>query len=386
VDVRPVVKTALRRLWRDPTTLQIGVLAHRAVVVGGVGDRAAGLVAALDGAHDDQALRLRARGLGLDEAVVERLVAMLAEAEVLDDAATDAGVLAELPRRDRDRLAPDVASLSLVSGQLDGGLASVSRRWRASLGIVGAGRVGSAIATLLAAAGVGHITVDDPATCRLSDCAPAGVTAADAGTSRAQAAHAAIHRVSESTRTSQLGAAQRHDLVVLAPPGASDPNSAQALVRAGIPHITATVREATAVVGPLVVPGETACLRCLDLHRTDRDPGWPVIAAQLATDGRRSGVEACDVALATLAASTCALQVLSFIDGARPATCNGTLELALPDWRIRRRTWLPHPACGCDWGPEPTAPRHLAAEAAEVAQAAEHAQDARTMQVHGPER
>jgi hypothetical protein len=29
------------------------------------------------------------------------------------------------------------------------------------------------------------------------------------------------------------------------------------------------------------------------------------------------------------------------------AAANGTLELVLPDWRWRRRTWPPHPACPC---------------------------------------
>jgi hypothetical protein len=30
-----------------------------------------------------------------------------------------------------------------------------------------------------------------------------------------------------------------------------------------------------------------------------------------------------------------------------PATVNGTLELCLPDARPRRRSWHPHPLCGC---------------------------------------
>ena len=42
------------------------------------------------------------------------------------------------------------------------------------------------------------------------------------------------------------------------------------------------------------------------------------------------GVEACDIALATLAASIAALHVLAFVDGGEPATQNGTLEIALP--------------------------------------------------------
>ena len=30
-----------------------------------------------------------------------------------------------------------------------------------------------------------------------------------------------------------------------------------------------------------------------------------------------------------------------------PATVNGTLEVVLPDWQWRRRTWPPHPSCNC---------------------------------------
>ena len=42
-------------------------------------------------------------------------------------------------------------------------------------------------------------------------------------------------------------------------------------------------------------------------------------------------------------------QALAFLDqGAEAAAVtNGTLELVLPDWQWRRRTWQPHPQCGC---------------------------------------
>jgi hypothetical protein len=56
--------------------------------------------------------------------------------------------------------------------------------------------------------------------------------------------------------------------------------------------------------------------------------------------------------LAAMTAAVTAAQALAFIDrpgvhGSRPATVNGTLEVVLPDWRWRRRTWAPHPACRC---------------------------------------
>ena len=96
------------------------------------------------------------------------------------------------------------------------------------------------------------------------------------------------------------------------------------------------------------MPGQTACVRCLDLHRTQRDPAWPRLLAQLATN--RPQVP-CDVTLAALVSATAAAQVLAWVDTARslPATANGTLELTTPEWRFRRRSWPPHPACGCGW-------------------------------------
>ncbi len=115
-----------------------------------------------------------------------------------------------------------------------------------------------------------------------------------------------------------------------------------------MPHLAASASEAIGVVGPLVLPGRSACLRCLDLTRAERDPAWPLILAQLAG---QSGADplACDTVLATMVAAQAAAQALAFLDlGAEAAAVtNGTLELVLPDWQWRRRTWQPHPQCGC---------------------------------------
>ena len=58
---------------------------------------------------------------------------------------------------------------------------------------------------------------------------------------------------------------------------------------------------------------------------------------------------ACDSVLAASVAAQAAAQVLMFIDRASPdgAVTNGTLELVLPGWQWRRRTWQIHPRCGC---------------------------------------
>src|SRR5258708_24971775 len=101
-------------------------------------------------------------------------------------------------------------------------------------------------------------------------------------------------------------------------------------------HLVASASEAIGVVGPLVIPGRTACLRCLDLFRTDRDPAWPLILAQLA--GRPPSPVACDAPLAAAVAAQAASQSLAFIfcASSADAVANTSLELVLPPWHWRR--------------------------------------------------
>jgi bacteriocin biosynthesis cyclodehydratase domain-containing protein len=119
------------------------------------------------------------------------------------------------------------------------------------------------------------------------------------------------------------------------------------LMRERVPHLAVWAGEAIGVVGPLVRPAESTCLRCVDLRKAQADPAWPKILAQATFT--RACPQACDTVLAAMTATLAAAQALTLIDRAGPApvAVNGTLEVVLPDWRWRRRTWLPHPACGC---------------------------------------
>jgi hypothetical protein len=112
-----------------------------------------------------------------------------------------------------------------------------------------------------------------------------------------------------------------------------------------VPHLVATVRGETGVVGPLVVPGGTSCLRCGDLHRRDTDPRWPVLAAQLTGAELPAGGA---TVTCLLTAVTAAVQVLAHLDGSgAPAALGTTIELRPPELVARTRRWPPHPACGC---------------------------------------
>lgn len=194
---------------------------------------------------------------------------------------------------------------------------------------------------LLAASGVGAVDVHDPAPATAADVGVGGLTTQDVGRPRGAALRDRIAQLSPSTQLD----ARLPDLVVLAEPA---PGEAELLARAGVPHLRVSVVAQRAVVGPLVLPGRTACTHCLDLTRTDLDPQWPALDAQLAVSAQAG--TSVDGVLAVAAAAQAALQVLEQVEGrTAPATLDGTLELTLPDWRWRRRSWSPHDACPCAW-------------------------------------
>ncbi|UBU12167.1 ThiF family adenylyltransferase [Nonomuraea gerenzanensis] len=136
----------------------------------------------------------------------------------------------------------------------------------------------------------------------------------------------------------------RPDLVILAPVDPMDLLLVNDLNSLRIPHLLVSAFEGHGTVGPLVLPGDTACLHCLDLTRRDRDPYWPIVTARLG--GYPPGEIACDVALATVVAAQATGHALAFIDGKEPAVTNGTMDVT-PDWRWRRRPWKAHPQCRC---------------------------------------
>ena len=143
------------------------------------------------------------------------------------------------------------------------------------------------------------------------------------------------------------------DLAVLTGPVA--PDEVEALMRDRVTHLAVRADEAIGVVGPLVEPGRSACLRCINLHKAARDPAWPKVLAQTGrrgAGGAGAGAvpAACDTVLAAATAALASAQALAVIDGCGPqppAAANGTLELFLPEWQWRRRTWVPVATCTC---------------------------------------
>jgi bacteriocin biosynthesis cyclodehydratase domain-containing protein len=338
--MRPALKAGLLPVWRDRDTLQFGVDPRRAVALGGLGPAAA-VISLLDGSRDRDGLIATAQAYGIPAEAVSRVLVLLADAGVLDD--FPAGLRACMPDQVRARLAPELATAALAYGSGDGGAQTLARRRAAFVRVHGAGRTGACLASFLAASGVGHVACADPEPAEPADLGPAGLTEADLGRPRQDGAARAVQRAAPEVRTGDHGTLP--DLVVLTRPVL--PDVTDGLVRDRVSHLAVSAREAIGVIGPLVVPGRSACLRCVNLRKADADPQWPQILAQATFT--RVQPEACDTVLSAMAAALACAQALALIDRGPdlPVTVNGTLEVVLPDWQWRRRTWPAHPACVC---------------------------------------
>lgn len=120
------------------------------------------------------------------------------------------------------------------------------------------------------------------------------------------------------------------------------------LVREGAPHLVVTSREARIELGPFVLPGRTACLRCVDAHRAERDPRRHLVVEQVAWAVAGGAPEPRDDVLWSLALSWAARDLLRFVEGDRPSTWSATVEIG-PCEAPRPHPWRRHPHCGCSW-------------------------------------
>jgi hypothetical protein len=99
----------------------------------------------------------------------------------------------------------------------------------------------------------------------------------------------------------------------------------------GIPHLPVVLGEAGVVVGPLVLPGRTACLRCAG-------PAWRA--------SRVCGTGSVPPGTAVLAAAVTTVTVLATLRG-DPSLGGISTEIGLDEVAVTHRLWKVRPDCGC---------------------------------------
>ncbi|HET7899843.1 MAG TPA: TOMM precursor leader peptide-binding protein [Candidatus Nanopelagicales bacterium] len=334
----PRARSGRPLLRRGPDRVQAGLDPRTALVVDGLSAIASAALLRLDGTvgrHDVLA-------------AAPELAPVLAALEVhgvLDDEGH--GTLASWRR---ERYAADLAALALVTGSTQAAERVLVRRTRSAVVVRGTDRAAAHVAVGLAAAGVGTVALEGPDRAALA-CDVAPVSPWEPGASWRDQVTETVRRL--GAHPVRVGIRPPALVVVCAAADAdlpwTDPELCDDLLADGVVHLPVAVAGAAARVGPMVVPGLTPCLWCLDLRHRDADSAWPALADQLRL--RHPRAQAGDGVVATHAAALAVAEALRVIDGSgEPATYAAQLALEAPSAVVETVPVVRHPVCGCGWG------------------------------------
>jgi bacteriocin biosynthesis cyclodehydratase domain-containing protein len=334
LPTRPRIVGGLPVLRRRQGELQIGLDARHATVVDNLTDTVVRVAQRLTGQQT------------VDELIEDLSVDDRTNARELLKALHDRGLLEDATNIP-PRLAGDISATkihAISTGQR--AYNNPTGRNKLAIAVHGDGRLAVAIASLLAVAGVGWVHVSATGTVKPEDTGT-GYRMDDVGVPRHVAARRVLRQVASAVRTTLFTAARGPDLVILADALVPRPEQLDELTAGAVPHLLVRMRDTVGIVGPLVVPGMTSCLRCADLHRCDRDACWPHVATQIAGHAQLADLASTHATAAF--AVTQALDAANWLRGGpeRPATCEVTVELDLWSATARHRGWSAHPACPC---------------------------------------
>lgn len=314
------------------------------------------VVPLLDGRHTVREIEDRVAGTLEPGSLTESLELLVANG-IVEDAevvglSSDAGL----------RIGPHLAYLSEVDLEP---APVLDRLASARVSVVGTGAVGCVAATALAAAGVGHVRCIDGSTVAPADPYLAqlfGVS--DVGRSRAEVTRDRIQAIGQGTRVeivlgdpgsdgAMAGAVEGSDFVL----GCLDPGLVadthqlnRACLDQGITWCAASVSAFEGIVGPTVIPFETACFTCYE-QRAIACRDDPVDALADLEERKQSPADESsrreNLAFgAGIIGQFLALQAYQSLTGTRPATAG---RIVTVDFRtssttsrlVLRKPWCP---------------------------------------------
>ncbi|MFS3128513.1 hypothetical protein ACLM5J_08915 [Nocardioides sp. Bht2] len=116
-----------------------------------------------------------------------------------------------------------------------------------------------------------------------------------------------------------------------------------------LPHLLVGADGARVRLGPFVVPGASTCLRCIDAHRADVDPAFPLLIEQRSTAATPTALPA-PIAhdLVGIGVAMAVRELTTWSADEVPITLDHTVEVD-PGLTFPTTPWQRHPGCGCGW-------------------------------------
>ncbi|MHA7175442.1 ThiF family adenylyltransferase [Arthrobacter sp. Sr24] len=352
------VNPALRMVSRGAHSIQIG-LGPAGLILEGLQSTDVAFVKALRRGIPDDTVMSSAVELGVPAARAQEICTMLAPVLCHDAELSTQGYREERLRPDRT---------ALLGLYLDSARKRLAQRQQNVVHVVGLGRTGATLTGALANAGVGTLLLEDDSPVTASDVSPSAYSKADIGIPRSLALRRHLTALDPLTRIHMVhdgGAGGPSlaslDLGVLVGFDSAAAELTSRFLGTERPHLLVLHREQDGTVGPLVVPGATACADCVERQRSGPDSQWLQDdggePSNEPSNGPASGhsagrLEASATSLAL--AGTAATQALLFLDGVnQPSAWSAVMSFHAGSGRWTEQDFSPHPDCGCQWQNQP---------------------------------
>ena len=228
-------------------------------------------------------------------------------------------------------------------GDVDAGRTAVLDRTSFKILIFGKGKIVNALVGILSAAGFSNVNVINrlkprhPALKILeTDIAGGYVTHQHIGHSRRQTLQEL--RSSNALFKRQSGEITNPDLVISI--GSPSADAVQRWTSEGTPYLLVDIGSSAEVrVGPLVIPGKSPCIRCIDLAESGDKKIEPII------EGAEVGA-----ALSFAIASSIVADISMISAGEKSVFLATSITYLMSNFHEpMRQHWGFHPGCGCNW-------------------------------------
>lgn len=247
------------------------------------------------------------------------------------------------------RLLPELSSTTWIAGVRDGGAQVVSKRQEWQVRICGESRIATLLYGILLASGITNTSLQAHNTSKRigqEDLCAGFFHPSDIGLQLEK-------RSIELTRELSLfpiGTSSKTEggtKPLMVAVGTVSADQIQQWMSQGTPHLIIGNPESESIeIGPIVIPSQSPCARCIAMTREDQNPQWKEIALQKALIPSAE----VPVAVAHHVAGIAALELLHFIDeGLSPLIgASSRINFHGPLTSVMQ-TFARHPACGCNW-------------------------------------
>jgi hypothetical protein len=346
--MRPQIHPYVPIVWRDADTLQIGIPPAPSSLVVDADVDLFQFIQRLDGRlTTEQLLTLPNCPTQIH---LNQIFDALAHAHALIDADSNYPLAPRISQEFRERTIWQTLAQDLAHPSCDSGAKAVAARADSYVLVHGANQLAFAITHLLATAGIGRLVIDQPEHLGVK-VTPDSIIGLGPG----------WPQLGQPALLATRDLAKRFGAEVTRPKGLANPDfevftswpdvfERDRVNAEQIAHMVVTTEGCSATAGPLVVPGVSACLRCVELGQQIHDPAWG--HTHLQSQARRSSRETpCDNLLTSWAAVMAAMSTVAYLeanpDGALGLLVGQRLFATAPGPQISAEAVALQPSCGC---------------------------------------